>query len=53
MNRLKEPSTWAGLSAMSATVSHLLPGTAGLVVGGLSAVFGSLAVFLREQGGNA
>ncbi|WP_162888645.1 hypothetical protein [Dechloromonas sp. HYN0024] len=48
MDRIKEPSTWAGIATIAGTVSHFLPGTLGLVAGGIAAMCGSLAVFLRE-----
>lgn len=53
MNRFLEPSTWAGVAAMLATMVNFLPGSVGLVVGGLGAAAGGVAVYLRERGGNA
>jgi hypothetical protein len=50
MDRLLEPSTWAGLSAILGTVAGIVPGTASFALGGFAAAFGSIAVFLRERG---
>ncbi|MBS1188795.1 MAG: hypothetical protein H6R10_587 [Rhodocyclaceae bacterium] len=47
-DRLAEPSTWAGIAAMLGPWAAILPGTAGLVVGGVAASCGSVAVWLRE-----
>jgi hypothetical protein len=49
MGRFLEPSTWAGISAMLATIVGFIPGTAGLVVGGIGAATGGVAVYLRER----
>lgn len=50
MDRLKEPSTWAGVSALLEGLKFVLPQYAGLIVG-LQAVFGGVAVVAREAGG--
>lgn len=50
MNRLLEPSTWAGIAGMMATLVNFVPGTPGLIIGGIGAAAGSLAVYLREHG---
>lgn len=52
INRLKEPSTWAGLAVLG-TVFGLPPGTVdavGMVVGGLASL---VAIFAPEGGKNA
>lgn len=50
MSRLLEPSTWAGLAAIASTLVHILPGVAGVIVGGIGAAAGGVAVYLRERG---
>ena len=49
MKRFLEPSTWAGVAAMLATIVNFVPGTVGLVVGALGAGAGGVAVYLREK----
>lgn len=49
INRLKEPSTWAGLSALG-VIFGMPPGTVDLAVQVLGGVAGLAAVFLREKG---
>lgn len=52
VDRLKEPSTWAGLSVLG-VLFGLPPGTidlAGQVVGGVA---GLVAMFLKERAKNA
>jgi hypothetical protein len=46
-NRLKEPSTWAGLAALCVAAAGDFPEAAG-VFKGLALFFGSGAVVLRE-----
>jgi hypothetical protein len=47
-NRLFEPSTWAGLSGIAAALSSI-PAAAPIAIP-VAAVFGAVAVYLREQG---
>jgi hypothetical protein len=52
LSRLREPSTWAGLSslipmAIAASAGPITPQIIGGFVAGLA------AVFMKEQGGNA
>lgn len=49
MNRIKEPSTWAGLAALLQALRFVLPAYAPLI-DGLSAAAGGAAVVLRERG---
>ena len=54
LNRLTEPSTWAGLSGILLGLAEIIPApTAQVVARGLSAVAGGLAVLLREGGSGA
>lgn len=51
MDRIKEPSTWAGIAAILAVVSPMaetVSPTAGWFVSGAAAFAGGLAVKLRE-----
>lgn len=50
MDRLKEPSTWAGLAAVLQAAKVFLPVYA-LALDGLTAAAGGLAVALREGRG--
>jgi len=50
MDRLKEPSTWAGFAGLLEALKFALPQYAGLLVG-VQAVAGGLAVVMRETGG--
>ena len=50
MGRLKEPSTWAGFAALLQAAKVFFPLQA-LALDGLTAAVGSLAVALRETGG--
>jgi hypothetical protein len=50
MPRFLEPSTWAGLGVILATVAPYLPGPYGLALGALGAALGGGAVYLRERG---
>ena len=55
MNRFKQPSTWAGLGAIFATVAPIVTPinpTAGWVISGLAALFGGVAVRVNEYPGN-
>lgn len=52
MNRLKEPSTWAGFAACLEALKFLVPQYAGLIVGA-QAVLGGVAVVMQETGGGA
>lgn len=47
---MKEPSTWAGLGAVLASIAPMLPGVAGVIVGALAAACGAAGVHLRERG---
>lgn len=47
MNRLAEPSTWAGLAAAAAAVGPLF--LAQPIVAAVVGLFGAVAVVLREQ----
>lgn len=49
MDRLKEPSSWAGIAGILSPVAAFLPGLAGLVVGGIAAACGAVGVYLREH----
>lgn len=49
MKRLKEPSTWAGLSgALAAVATMPLPETAKAWIAGAAGVCGAVAMYLRE-----
>lgn len=49
MKRIKEPSTWAGLSGILLGLAEIIPSaSAQVVMRGLSAIAGGLAVLLRE-----
>lgn len=50
MDRLKEPSSWAGAAAVLGQVAVWVPGVAGWVIGGIGAACGGVAVYLREGG---
>lgn len=51
MKRIREPSTWAGLSGILLGLAEIIPSaSAQVVVRGLSAIAGGLAVLLREGG---
>ena len=47
--RLSEPSTWAGIAAILEALKLVLPGWA-VVITGVQAVAGSVAVVVRERG---
>lgn len=49
MGRLLEPSTWAGIAGILSPVAAFVPGVAGLIVGGIAAACGGVAVYLREN----
>lgn len=50
LNRLREPSTWAGLSAIAALSGMpVAPGTFGLVQQAVVAVAGLAAVLIPER----
>lgn len=51
MDRIKEPSTWAGISATLATVAPFLSFKPELswLASGLAAFAGGLAVWIRER----
>lgn len=53
MDRLKEPSTWAGLGNILMPLAAVLPGVLGWVAGGAGALCGGVAVWLREKPGHA
>lgn len=50
MNRLKEPSTWAGLAAILQALKFVFPVYAP-IIDALTAAAGGMAVKLRETGG--
>lgn len=52
LQRFREPSTWAGLSAL-AVVFGVPPGTADVIVQAVAAVAAAAAVLLPERGSNA
>lgn len=52
VGRLSEPSTWAGLAVALETAKLFFPQWAALIVG-LQAVFGGVAVVVRESGATA
>lgn len=49
MNRLQEPSTWAGLGVLLAQAGKLLFPEFGLIFDGLAAVAGGAAVVVKEK----
>ena len=53
MDRIKEPSTWAGFGQILMPLAAILPGVAGWIVGGAGALCGGMAVWLRERPANA
>ena len=52
MNRMKEPSTWAGLAVCLEALKYVLPQYAALIVGA-QGVLGGVAVVMRETLGGA
>jgi len=50
INRLREPSTWAGLSAALVGAAHLAPALADPIAGAAAAVAGLVAAVLQEKG---
>lgn len=50
MNRLKEPSTWAGLAALFQLAKMIVPPQYHIVVDGATAMAGALAGMIREKG---
>ena len=53
MNRIKEPSTWAGLAAILQALKFVLPQYA-IIVDAATAAAGGVAMVMRESGqGNA
>jgi len=48
MNRIKEPSTWAGLAALAMVLKPFIPPQWSWVADALGAAAGSAAVGLRE-----
>ena len=53
MNRINEPSTWAGLAAILQALQFLFPQYA-LAINAATAALGGVAVVMREKGqGNA
>lgn len=53
MDRIKEPSTWAGIAGAASSVISFLPSTWQPAAGLVASVAGALAVFLRERGAKA
>lgn len=51
MSRVKEPSSWASLAAIAASLVPFLPDELKPVAGLVAAISGALGVFLRERGG--
>lgn len=52
IERIKEPSTWAGLAVILQAVAPLVPHWSGVVLA-VSALLGAVAVKLPEVRGNA
>jgi len=51
MNRLKQPSTWAGLAALASLVGHPVPADVVAALPQLVTFLGGLAaVFINEKG---
>lgn len=48
MDRLKEPSSWAGAAGVAEAASSFIPPQYGWVAHLLAALFGTVAVHLRE-----
>lgn len=53
MNRLFEPSTWAGVAGVLASAAPFLPATLSAIAQVGAATASGLAVALREKGGDA
>ncbi len=49
MNRIKEPSTWAGLAVLFQVLKAFLPPSSQIYADALSAGAGAIAVKLPEQ----
>jgi hypothetical protein len=49
MNRIKEPSTWAGMAALFQALQFVLPQYA-MLINAATAAAGGVAVVLREGG---
>lgn len=49
MNRLTQPSTWAGIAALAQLLKAFFPVYAG-VIDGVTAAAGSAAVLMNEKG---
>jgi len=50
LDRLKEPSTWAGVAAACATIGHAIPGVPGQVVTWVgSSLAALLAIVVPEK----
>ena len=50
MNRLKEPSTWAGFAALFQLAKLIVPPQYHIVVDGATAMAGALAGVIAEKG---
>lgn len=50
MNRLSEPSTWAGIAAAMSLIAQVVGGPWAGVIGAVGGVAAALAVKLREGG---
>ncbi|PJJ17824.1 hypothetical protein CLU90_1004 [Janthinobacterium sp. 67] len=50
MNRLKEPSTWAGFAALFQLAKLIVPTQYHIVVDGATAMAGALAGVIAEKG---
>lgn len=49
INRLREPSTYAGIAAMAGAVAASSTGTVAYVAGAVCAAAGALAAFMRDK----
>ncbi len=49
LNRLNEPSTWAGVAGMALAVSPFLPPPFHICAQGLAAMAGALAAVMRDS----
>ena len=51
LSRLKEPSTWAGIAVIATGLAEITPAAPSMMLRGVSALAGGLAMLLRERGG--
>jgi predicted anti-sigma-YlaC factor YlaD len=50
VNRATEPSTWAGIAAISGTLAASTTGWMSYALGAVAAVAASLATFMKDHG---